>query len=190
MKKGYIAYLVVATVLCVAGLIGLNKIVAAANAKIAAIGEPSVQAAAPALPAEQAERLKALPHTSQAPVTAPKPADKPPEPPKQEAKAEAPKPAPVLLPGAGASVEVGGAPTCADLGALRQAINPTPRGSQYRGQLLVSSGGTAGAASPCYRPGTYAHPTLGKFSVGKVAGSRKLAKGEHTAPGGTVTILK
>jgi len=94
MKKGYIAYLVVATVLCVAGLIGINKLVAAANAKIAAIGEPTVQAATPALPAEQLERLNALPHASQAPAPAAKPAEKPAEPPKQEAKAEPPKPAP------------------------------------------------------------------------------------------------
>jgi len=186
MHPAYLVYLVVSTVLCVAGLLAINKVVDNVNTRIAAIGTET--APAPALPAEQAERLKALPHVQVADT--PKPAEKTPEPPKQETKAEAPEPAPVLLPGAGASVEIGGAPNCADLGALRQASNPTPRGSQYRGQLLVASGDTSGAASPCYRPGTYVHLTLGKFRVGKVAGSRKLAKGEHAAPGGTVTILE
>lgn len=78
------------------------------------------------------------------------------------------------------------APSCSDMGHLEQAVNPTPRGSQYKGQLLVSTDGQLG--EPCLGPGEYAHATLGKVVVGKNP-RKSLKPGTYAAPGGTVTIL-
>jgi hypothetical protein len=42
----------------------------------------------------------------------------------------------------------------------------------------------------CLQSGTYVHPTLGQFAVGRSSASRRLASGTYPASGGTVTIIR
>lgn len=137
MKKGYLVYLLVMSLLCATGLVALNGAVKKAKANLEANEERIIAfekaiAAASAPSRANASNDTAMPGIAE-PVLA-----KNPEP--EKAAAPTPKQTP--------AIDLGGAPSCADLSHLRQAVNPTPNGTQYRGQLLVARG-TGARLEPC-----------------------------------------
>lgn len=77
------------------------------------------------------------------------------------------------------AIDLGGAPSCADLSHLRQAVNPTPRGTPYTGQLLIANG-TGVRPKPCTRAPAFGN--TGSFSAGV------LQPGKYQLPYGTLTV--
>lgn len=89
-------------------------------------------------------------------------------------------------PGAGASVNLGGAPDRAPLAGLKQAVNPTPGGSSYQGQLLWGYSGAKRHRREIYSGGIV-HPTLGRVGIRRGV-QPKLAPGTYQLPYGKLTV--